>query len=361
MTRESEKCIEFSAGYFNKFDIICSDETYVYLVCENMNCIYKIKEGDKLVKNIIVPFGIYKMCYDCTNDVFICTRKIDSNLLIIINKDGSICGDIDLKGVIEGNCINIAYYEANNCIIVLDDKNIIYLIDKCGNVVHVEKDLKIKELDDIKTCGEYIFVSNAKKIIVYDERFNLVECFDIKDSHGELFLVNFISEFEFTIFISNRDMCNLKLFKYYININKKISDKCYCDDNNYNYEDDECDVCPEILHSKGTARSLYDVIESIALQEAGLAHIINAEGEKIQKAVKICKKCSELIDINKSVQITLGKVIELESILNSKLKTVQEILEQVYIKSDEDCECDEDCNDDCNNYMCCSADEKVNI
>lgn len=325
MNKKSEKCIEFSTGCFDKFDIICSDGTYIYLVCENMNCIYMIKEGDKLVKNIIVPFGIYKMCYDCINDVFICTRKIDSNLLIIVNKEGCICGDIDLKGVIEGNCINVGFYGASNCIIVLDDKNNIYLVDKCGNIVHVEKNLKTKCIDDIKTCDGYIFISSNKKIFAYDSCFKPIGCISIKDSCGELFLVKRISEYKFRILIANGDICNLKLFKYCITINNHKDDsKCECNE----YEDNdrcECDdyyKCPEILPSKATYRSLYDVIESIALEEAGLAHIINAEGEKIQKAVQICKNCDDLIKVNKSVQTTLGKVIELELMLNNKLKTV---------------------------------------
>lgn len=50
------------------------------------------------------------------------------------------------------------------------------------------------------------------------------------------------------------------------------------------------------------------ILQSIALQEAGLAHIINAEGEKIQKVVSMCDATVEdLIDTNTSVESLIEK------------------------------------------------------
>jgi hypothetical protein len=65
-----------------------------------------------------------------------------------------------------------------------------------------------------------------------------------------------------------------------------------------------------------------DIIESIALQEAGLAHILNAEGEKIQKAVKIASSICELLRVNQSVIETVDSVTRLELALISKLREV---------------------------------------
>ncbi len=70
------------------------------------------------------------------------------------------------------------------------------------------------------------------------------------------------------------------------------------------------------------------ILQSIALQEAGLAHIINAEGEKIQKAVAMdCIETAELIEVNKSVESMIEKVTALEIILKSKLDKVTPLLE----------------------------------
>lgn len=62
-----------------------------------------------------------------------------------------------------------------------------------------------------------------------------------------------------------------------------------------------------------------DIIESIALIETAISHILNAEGEKIQKAVKIACKCEDLIEVNESVARTITNVTMLESVLTDKL------------------------------------------
>jgi len=73
-------------------------------------------------------------------------------------------------------------------------------------------------------------------------------------------------------------------------------------------------------------QAITDLIESIALQEAGLAHIINAEGEKIQTALGIeGVTIADLIAINQSVADTLIKVIKLEMVLEFKLEEVNRL------------------------------------
>lgn len=66
-------------------------------------------------------------------------------------------------------------------------------------------------------------------------------------------------------------------------------------------------------------QAITDIIESVALQETGLSHIINAEGEKIQKIVATATSAQELLDVNKSVEKMLGAVAQLEMILHAKL------------------------------------------
>ncbi|SEF58840.1 hypothetical protein SAMN05660865_00553 [Caloramator fervidus] len=73
-------------------------------------------------------------------------------------------------------------------------------------------------------------------------------------------------------------------------------------------------------------QAISDLLETIALQEAGLAHIINAEGEKIQAAVrKEGVTIDELLKVNQSVSDVLTKVIKMEMMLEFKLEEVSKI------------------------------------
>lgn len=73
-------------------------------------------------------------------------------------------------------------------------------------------------------------------------------------------------------------------------------------------------------------QAITDLLESIALQEAGLAHIINAEGEKIQRALEIDDvSIADLIAVNQSVSDTLTKIIKLEMVLEFKLEEVNNL------------------------------------
>lgn len=101
----------------------------------------------------------------------------------------------------------------------------------------------------------------------------------------------------------------------------------------------------------------YEIMHSIALEEAGLAHILNAEGEKIQKAVALSNNVQDLICVNESVKRTLTQVTLLEGMLYSKLEAL--------VTCDDYCHDDKPshpsplpptpcCNcEDCNESDCC--------
>jgi choice-of-anchor A domain-containing protein len=74
--------------------------------------------------------------------------------------------------------------------------------------------------------------------------------------------------------------------------------------------------------------ALTDVVESIALEEVGLAHIINAEGEKIQKALDIAVDINELNELNGSVKDTLVNVIKMQMLLEFKIEEVKKIVKK---------------------------------
>lgn len=71
------------------------------------------------------------------------------------------------------------------------------------------------------------------------------------------------------------------------------------------------------------------LLQSIALEEAAISHILNAEGEKLQKAIAMnpCSK-NDLLEVNKSVEDMVDKITSLEVILKSKLDFILPILEE---------------------------------
>ena len=64
------------------------------------------------------------------------------------------------------------------------------------------------------------------------------------------------------------------------------------------------------------------------MEETAISHILNAEGEKLQKAISM-PECShdELLEVNKSVEDMVDKITALEIVLKSKLDLITPILD----------------------------------
>lgn len=70
-----------------------------------------------------------------------------------------------------------------------------------------------------------------------------------------------------------------------------------------------------------------EIIESIAMEESSLSHILNAESEKIMAVVENPNAtAAELLAVNRSVKSTIGAITRLETILQAKLDLFQPII-----------------------------------
>lgn len=76
-----------------------------------------------------------------------------------------------------------------------------------------------------------------------------------------------------------------------------------------------------------------NLLQSIALEEAGLAHILNAEGQKLEKCIEKTCDCEDLLKVNDSVVEVLKNVVKVQMLLQFKLEEVKKIK----CKKDDDC------------------------
>lgn len=68
------------------------------------------------------------------------------------------------------------------------------------------------------------------------------------------------------------------------------------------------------------SQAITDLITSIALQQAALSHILNAEGEKVQKILSFDQLSPEtILRTNRSVESMVNTVSNLELILSDKI------------------------------------------
>ncbi len=84
---------------------------------------------------------------------------------------------------------------------------------------------------------------------------------------------------------------------------------------------------PIITPGAGTrCQAITDIITSVALEQTALSHIINAEGEKIQKIVRNAESAGEMLAVNKSVRSMVNAISRLEMVLQGKLELFEACL-----------------------------------
>ena len=73
--------------------------------------------------------------------------------------------------------------------------------------------------------------------------------------------------------------------------------------------------------------AITDLIQAVAEQQEALARILDAEHEKVEKAVELCgSDVDDLVKIDKSVERVLAAVTRLELALQLKLDLFRECL-----------------------------------
>ncbi len=89
-------------------------------------------------------------------------------------------------------------------------------------------------------------------------------------------------------------------------------------------------ITPVVTLSRDDTINL--LLSSIAMEELGMAHILNAEGEKIQYALGTIpgltgppSSLADILNLNESVRDTLDSLMKQELLLGSKLDSISNI------------------------------------
>jgi len=89
---------------------------------------------------------------------------------------------------------------------------------------------------------------------------------------------------------------------------------------------------PEINSDLTRKRAIDSIIMSISMEEMAIAHILNAEGEKLQYVLGTLEEkdpgeitLCDIMAVNKSIQETLREARKAERLLQFKLEDVREL------------------------------------
>ncbi len=102
---------------------------------------------------------------------------------------------------------------------------------------------------------------------------------------------------------------------------------CKCDRTPEDWGIEPCccnyEICTECCCDNGCS-PCEDIMESIAMIEAALSHILNAEGEKIQKVLATTDDIDKIMCVNREVNKTIVNVTHLEQTLYAKLSALSD-------------------------------------
>lgn len=239
--------------------------------------------------------------------------------------------------------INDIYYDYNETRIYIATNHYIYSVTLDGYFIKEEKAIPTNYNSVRNSHSCCTTVPTANKNIMQYTAINNCECLTYSYiKNAEAFLVmSKIEECKQEICLGNDikvvsifECCNklyllvIKNSKYCYLYEIEIEGKC-C----YKECNDFLPCCEPLCvkdhcHDKRCCKdSAACILESIALEQTALSHILNAEGEKIQKAIKDDADICELLKINDSVKETIFNTTMLEHVLHQKMEKALKIEE----------------------------------
>ena len=260
-------------NYKNEIKSITYDKYKSKIIVALKNKIYSVTTDGDFIKDELSNSALEK----------ISTKYNKNNIIRGLNG----CCQNTTSSIYE-SCITSAGIFCNELFITYMKDNSLYLslLSNNGNIAntyYIDDDIKVNAIFEVN--------KNMQLLITKQEKYNYIYITDYC-CKNEKCVNNYCL------------ICNDCDNNCCLECNNKCNNECYI----------ECEnICKDYD---------VDIIESIALIETALSHILNAEGEKIQKAVCVSDSVCELIRVNDSVSKTITNITLLEQILLNKLEIV---------------------------------------
>ena len=250
------------------------------------------------------------LCYDYQDDSFYAACAGSGRYIYKLSRDFNEidCMRIDVPRA-AGKLTDISYDCCNDRIIAAYTCGI-FAVDKCTGEVDVLYRPVCDWIMGINKCrGLYFAVvlrCHEYMLVIYDEQFRELGTL----SFGERELpVNVIDCGDGYV-----DCLIRKRGRYYFiyRIELPVNIRCSCQVRRRHCRDCREEVCA-------------DVVESVARVECALSHILNAEGEKLQKIIACSDDLDTILCASEKVNDTLLNITQLEQVLYNKLAVMNKL------------------------------------
>ncbi|MEG2857736.1 MAG: hypothetical protein RR994_03865, partial [Clostridia bacterium] len=280
------------------------------------------------------------MCYDTHDKCFWATGGSRGAFIYKLNKCFEEIDCIRVHATdICGSCITgVSYDCCNDTLMVSFDTGIVCVNKRNSNdTAIIKKDCRECIMSVTFTSPYYFcycFAGKKKFIRIYSGCGELVsKCEVPREISIEAILFNpctcDFSHCHFYI-LASKDNCYSYVYHCILDCEEVCAGIYQC---NYNICKDDCSPGERGCNPK---KACCDVLESIALVETALSHILNAEGEKLQKVIASTDDVCKMLEANDSVRRTIEKAAHLECILYDKMGALKEWCDDL---DNDGCEC----------------------
>lgn len=290
---------------------------------------FTVKSSKEIIKTNFNIKKCYKtcreydcICYDYKENCFWASSLNCSNIIFKLNCNMS-----------EVDCIKINSYKTKcnvitgisyNCCkdsLLISFINCIFEIKKSNRAIlkYNSKHMPISNILSICPCLMITCIKNRKQHIFLFDNCDKIIYSCIADCNMQIKNIIFnpcLTQINQPIIecLMLKNGCKPYMYIKQLYLNKLCFQPCRC---NYNICKDDC-----INPISNNEDACNNILNSIALIEASLSHILNSEGEKLQKILKSTNNIEEILCVNKEVNKSIINITQLEHVLYSKLISI---------------------------------------